>query len=239
MSNRFDRETIDQLTRVNRRSDFVYTAIRDAIVYGRIKRGEWLREAVLSEELGVSRTSVRDALIRLIVEGLAVEVPYKGVRAASVSREEIKEVYTIRAMLESWAVEMAAGAITSQDLARMRELLPKSVAYADLKDFARTRESNREFHWTAIRATKMRHLIRLLEQIWEFMPTYVYYHELSEAERTELADAELRQHTQILEALEAGDGKLAGELTRQHILDTGTVKHMYSRPDVEPDRSDD
>lgn len=226
MSDIFDKQTIQQVTGLNRRSDFVYSAIRKAIVYRRIKRGEWLREATLSEELGVSRTMVRDALIRLTSEGLAAEIPYKGVKAASVSPEEIEEVYSIRAMLESWAIEIVASAITLKELAKMRELLPDSVAHADLVDFEKTRAANREFHWIAIRSTKKRHLIRLLDQIWEFMPTYMFFSELPEAERVELADAETQLHTQILEALEDGNGNLAGELTRQHVLDTGTVKHM-------------
>jgi DNA-binding GntR family transcriptional regulator len=223
----FDRETVQRVTGLNRKSDFVYEAIRKAIVSRRIKRGEWLREGMLSEELGVSRTMIRDALIRLTAEGLSVEVPYKGVKAASVSPVEIEEVYQIRARLESWAFEIAATIITPEELARMRELIPDSVAHAQLRDFEKTRAANREFHWIAIRTTKKRHLLRLLEQIWEFMPTYVFFTELSEEERIELAESEMRFHTQILEALEAGDGKLAGELTRQHILDTGTVKHAY------------
>ncbi len=227
MTEIFDQETIQQVTGLNRKSDFVYAAIRKAIVYRRIKRGSWLREGALSEELGVSRTMIRDALIRLTAEGLAVEAPYKGVKAASVSSAEIEEVYTIRAKLESWAFEIAAQTISPENLARMRELLPDSVAHAELEDFRKTRETNREFHWIAIRATEKRHLIRLLEQIWEFMPTYILFDELSYEERVELADNEMEMHSEILAALEAGDGKLAGEITRRHILDTGTVKLAY------------
>lgn len=236
MSDYFDQETIHQLNEISRKSDFVYSAIRKAIVYRRIKRGEWLREGTLAEELGVSRTMVRDALTRLTAEGLAVEEPYKGVRAASVSPAEIEEVYMIRARLESWAFEVAASQLTPEELARMRELLPHSVAYANLREFETTREANRQFHWIPIRATKKRHLIRLLEQLWEIMPTYIYYVELSEAERVQLAETELRQHTDILQALTDGNGKLAGELIQQHILDTGTVQHLYSH--MESDAGD-
>lgn len=231
----FDQETITQLTEISRKSDFVYDAIRKAIVYRRIKRGEWLREGTLAEELGVSRTMVRDALTRLTAEGLAVEVPYKGVRAASVSPAEIEEVYMIRAKLESWAFELAAGNLSADELAKMRELLPHTVAHADLTEFETTREANRQFHWIPIRATRKRHLIRLLEQLWEFMPTYIYYVELSETERVELAENEMRQHTDILQALADGDGKRAGELIQQHILDKGTVQHLYAHMESDAD----
>lgn len=233
MSELFDQETINQLTELSRKSDFVYDAIRKAIVYRRIKRGEWLRESSLAEELGVSRTMVRDALIRLTAEGLAVEVPYKGVKAASVSPAEIEEVYMIRAKLESWAFELAAELISPDELARMHRILPDTVAHPELKEFEKTRQANREFHWIAIRATKRRHLIRLLEQIWEFMPTYVYYHLLASEERVKLAVSEMRAHSQILEALENGEGKRASDLIQQHILDEGTVKHMYMHLEIE------
>ncbi len=223
----FDRETIQQVMGLSRKSDFVYDAIRKAIVYQRIQRGSWLREGALSEQLGVSRTMVRDALIRLTAEGLAEEVPYKGVKAASVSPAEIEEVYTIRALLESLAFEIAAQCISEAELKQMKEILPDTIPHADLADFEEPRQKNREFHWIAIRATKMRHLIRLLEQIWEFIPTYVYFAELTYEERNDLAENEVKMHQQILEALKGGDGVLAGELTRRHILETGTVKHAY------------
>lgn len=227
MTDIFDQETIRQVTGLSRKSDFVYDAIRKAIVYQRIQRGNWLREGALSEQLGVSRTMVRDALIRLTAEGLAEEVPYKGVKAASVSPEEIEEVYTIRAILESMAFEIAAQCISEEELDLMESILPETIPYADLDDFKEPRAKNREFHWIAIQATKKRHLIRLLEQIWEFIPTYIFFGELAEEERKLLAENEVTMHRQILDALRAGNGQRAGELTKRHILETGTVKHAY------------
>lgn len=227
MSEIFDKETIQQVTALSRKSDFVYDAIRKAIVYQRIQRGSWLREGALSEQLGVSRTMVRDALIRLTAEGLAEEVPYKGVKAASVSPAEIEEVFTIRAVLESLAFEYAAKCISEEELKQMEDILPETIPYADLEDFEKPRAKNREFHWVAIRATKKRHLIRMLEQIWEFIPTYIYFGKLAEEERRLLAENELMMHRQILDALREGNCPLAGEITKRHILETGTVKHAY------------
>ncbi|HBY99108.1 MAG TPA: hypothetical protein DEP84_35050 [Chloroflexi bacterium] len=220
MNNRFDDATLKQILGPTRRSDVVYEAIRAAIVHRRIKRGEWLREGALAEELSVSRTMVRDALTRLVAEGLAVEVPYKGVQAASVTVTELEEVYTMRAKLESWAFELAAERLADDDLAAMRALLPSTVLDPTLRTFEKTREANRKFHWIAIEATGKRHLIRFLEQLWDMVPSDLVYPELTEEQRREIAETELQAHTQILEALEQRDGRRAGELIVPHVLNT-------------------
>lgn len=227
MKNRFDEATIRQISGPTRRSDVVYEAIRKAIVYRRIRRGEWLREGALANELGVSRTMVRDALTRLVAEGLALEVPYKGVQAASVTVAEVEEVFTIRARLESWAFELAAKSITEGDLSRMRALVQAASLDPGLEDFEETRQANKDFHMIAIHATGKRHLIRLLEQIWDLMPTDLLYPELPAEERRRVAEKELKAHQELVEALENGDGKRASSLLLDHVL-SGTLDYIMS-----------
>ncbi|MDA1330459.1 MAG: GntR family transcriptional regulator [Chloroflexi bacterium] len=218
MAERFDRDTVLQISEPTRRSDVVYGAIRNAIIHRRIKSGEWLREAALANELGVSRTMVRDALTRLTAEGLAEEVPYKGVRATSITLDEMGEVYRIRTMLEAWAFELAAQRITEEDLASMRALLPNAVLDPSLVTFERTREANREFHWIAIQASGKRHLVRILEQIWDLIPPDLTYPDLTEEQRYEVAEREMRAHEAIVEALAARDGQRARDLITEHVL---------------------
>jgi DNA-binding GntR family transcriptional regulator len=229
MENRFDQATLKQISAPSRRSDIVYEAIRGAIIHRRIKKGEWLREIPIAEELGVSRTMVRDALTRLVTEGLAVEVPYKGVQAAGVTTAELEEVYTIRAKLESWAFELAIEHLTDQDIKKMRELLPKAMLDPSLKEFEKTRNANREFHWIAIRATERRHLIRMLEQIWDMLPSDLVYPELTQTEREQVAAVEMQAHTQILQAIEAKDRQRVSDLIVTHILNS----LRYSAPVLE------
>ena len=105
----------------SRRSDLAYQAIREAIAFGHIKPGEWLRQEALADELNVSQVTVREALSRLVAEGLAVHIPYKGVKAVLLPPAELRDVYELRALLEGFAVELAAERISPEEL---RKFLP-------------------------------------------------------------------------------------------------------------------
>lgn len=206
---------VDRLKEAPRLSDMAYEAIREAIASRRIKPGEWLREEALAQEMGVSRPTVRDALTRLVAEGLAVHEPYKGVRTLAIRTEDVVDVYEMHALLEGLAVELAASRLSDEELAQMRELLPNTVPGADLHSVERAREANREFHWIAIRASGRRHLMRHLEQLWELIVTYALLH--TGTERVESAKQDLAHHTALIEALEARDGKRARETITEHL----------------------
>lgn len=216
----FDEQTIVELRKSNRLSDRVYSCIRRAVVRRQVEPGQWLRQEDLADELDVSRTTVRAALTRLAAEGLVQQVPYKGFRTISISPEEVEEICTLRARLEAWAFELTATQISDDDLSAMRDLLSKAVLDPKLERHGETREANREFHWIAIRASGRPHLIRMLEQIWDLMPTDFAYTELAKSERERVAERERGMHADILACLETGDGKRAAELIEKHVLNT-------------------
>jgi DNA-binding GntR family transcriptional regulator len=222
----FSIEALQQIRETPRLSDMVYEALREAISTGKIEPGERLREEVLAKELGVSRFPVRDALNRLVADGLAVQEPYKGVRAVIVPTEQFVEVYRLRAMMEAYAMEEAAKKISAADLARMRELLPQTVpASQEAADLARARKANRDFHWTAILASGLPRVIRYLEQLWELMVPFGAIPELSPDQREADHQEDLREHEAILSALEARDPVRAHEAAT-----LGTWAHMPWAP---------
>ena len=94
-------------------------ALREAILDGRLKPGEWLRQEALAEEMGVSQITVRDALNQLVGEGMAVRVPYKGVRVVSLDVGDIENICVMRGLLEGLAAELAAENITPEELDQM------------------------------------------------------------------------------------------------------------------------
>ena len=136
-----------QCVRVPLLSKIAYNSIRDGISAGQVKPGEWLRQDDLAQKLGVSQATVREALKRLVSEGLAVHVPHKGVKAVTISVEDLRDIYDMRAVLESLANELAASQISQQGLALMRELLPDTVVSADSQSTDMARAANRQFHW--------------------------------------------------------------------------------------------
>jgi DNA-binding GntR family transcriptional regulator len=203
-------------------SDAVFEALRNAIRDGRLAPGEWLRQEGLANELGVSQITVREALNRLVGEGQCIRVPYKGVRVLAPLPQDWEDIYAIRGSLEGLAAELAATRISREELARMRELLPATVVTSDPESVDRAREANREFHEIAIQASGRRFLIQVLMQVWDwFDPLMLYARTLTTQEgariRERLGEADRRQHTRLLEALEARDGPRARQVVAEYV----------------------
>ena len=96
--------------------DVVFENLREAIVEGRLKPGQRLMEVQLAEQLGVSRTPVREAIRKLELEGLVVMLPRKGAYVANMSLKDLIDVLEIRASLEGLAASLAAERITDEDI---------------------------------------------------------------------------------------------------------------------------
>ena len=111
----------------------VFETLRDAIITQVLKPGERLMEIQLADEMGVSRTPVREAIRKLELEGLVVMVPRKGAYVAGVSMKDIHEVYEVRSALEMLAVTLAAERITEEELdALERQVLRLSLIHISL-----------------------------------------------------------------------------------------------------------
>jgi DNA-binding GntR family transcriptional regulator len=195
-----------------------YESIREAIITGRIKPGERIGQVELAKQLDVSERTVREALARLVAKGLAVHEPFKGVRVAVLPLDELREVYVMRALLEGRAMELAAGCITAKELQKMRELLPLTVASSASGSMENAQEKNREFHWIPIRVSGSRTLARVLEQLWEMMFAYELLYQ--NPDEVDISRDDFAQHKELLEALEARDGKHAAQINTEHIFTT-------------------
>lgn len=217
-----DREPIRITRQPESLADVTFEALREAIVSGQLQPGEWLRQEALAKELDVSQITVRDALNRLVGEGLAVRIPYKGVRVVALSKGDLEDIYAMRKLLEGLAAEVAAECITDGELTHMRELLPDTIVDADPDSVPRAREANREFHEIVIRASRRRFLIRVLRQVWDWIdPMMLYGRTLGTEEGTEIrlkwGESDRIHHTGLLEALEAGNGPKARQIVHAYV----------------------
>ncbi len=216
-------------------SDAVFEALRKGILDGNLAPGEWLRQESLAQELGVSQITVRDALNRLVGKGLAIRVPYKGVRVIALSADDLEDIWAMRGLLESLAAELAAERITPEELARMRELLSASIVNADQESVERGREANREFHEIVIQASGRRFLIRILRQIWDWIdPMMLYGRTLGIDQGAEIrmkwGERDRLQHTRLLEALEARDGPRARQVVAEYVEEAWNNLASLIRP---------
>jgi DNA-binding GntR family transcriptional regulator len=107
-------------------TDWVYEEVRQAIIELKLKPGEALREAAIAEQLGVSKTPVREALARLEQEGLVETTSFKGAVVSGYSPEDLQEIYELRELLEGAAARAAATSASDETLARLRALVAES-----------------------------------------------------------------------------------------------------------------
>ena len=200
-------------------SDTVFHKLRDAILDGTLEPGQWLRQEPLAQELGVSQMPVREALKRLVAEGLAVRIPYKGVQVVQFSPEDIVDMVTVRMVLESLAVRFATPLIAVEELERLKENLREAAGYTSQEQMEKRRQLNTEFHLTICRASGRRYLVRQVETLWGWFPSVMLYEGMRRQEELSPVrlERESQEHWALVRALERRDAGQAEEETRRHI----------------------
>jgi len=195
--------------------DQVYEAIRERITSGSLPRGARVHQEDLAEELGVSRTPVREALRRLAAEGLVEMRTNRGARVADIDQGGMRGAYDARLVVEPGAARLAATRRLAEPLARMRAAV--AAQRRSLRSVERSFEANREFHLALVAASGNDYLLQLVERLWVArIGATIYERQVETQERMVL---DVREHEQILEAIEAGDGRRAESLTRRHLAD--------------------
>jgi len=192
--------------------EMVFESLREAIIQGRLKPGERLMEIQLAEEMGVSRTPVREAIRKLELEGFVVMVPRKGAYVADISVKDIADVFEVRAALEGLAAGLAAERITTEELEELDRALTKTyeVSKHDLNAIV---ETDTNFHALIYRASRNERLVQIIsnlaDQIQRFRAT-----SLAQPGRTKLA---IEEHAKIVDAISDRNVELAQTLAREHI----------------------
>jgi DNA-binding GntR family transcriptional regulator len=122
--------------------ELVFESLREAIISRQLEPGERMMEIQLAEEMGVSRTPVREAIRKLELEGLVLMVPRKGAYVAGLSLKDVADVFEIRRALEGLASELAADRITDEELENLERYLVKIADEIDRGDLAKVIETD-------------------------------------------------------------------------------------------------
>jgi DNA-binding GntR family transcriptional regulator len=191
----------------------VFSQIQNDILNGVYEPGESLIETRLSEEMGVSRTPVREALRQLELEGLVQSVPNKGVTVKGVSAKDIEDIYTIRMYIEGLAARWAAEKITPGEMEELKEAVDLEEFYTRRNDFGHLMKLDTRFHDIIFKASKSKPLMHTLS---------TFHHYVQKARRVSLSNPEramevLTEHRAIMQAIIDKDADTAERLTIEHV----------------------
>jgi len=193
--------------------ELVFESLREAIIIGKLSPGERMMEIQLADEMGVSRTPVREAIRKLELEGLLVMIPRKGAYVAGLSLKDIADVFEIRRALEGLAAELAAERASDEELEELERYLVKIANDIDDGDLNKVVETDTDFHsllYKSSRNVRLSQIINnLREQIQRFRMTSLAY-------PGRMKNA-LEEHRKIVEAISTRDGELARKIAQEHI----------------------
>lgn len=212
-----DRVTIAPLADTSTFADRAYRALRDVIVSLDVyqQQGEVrLDERRLAQDLGISRTPVREAMAQLEREGFVRSIPRRGVYVVRKSKREVIEMITAWAALESMAARLITTNAADNEIASLRAMFTtfeNGQLHAQLDEYS---EVNIRFHQAIIKMSDNNALINLAENLFTHM-RMIRRKAIGEDDR---ADVSIRDHMNIIEALERRETERAGALVRDHAL---------------------
>lgn len=187
--------------------DDVYRRLRDAIVDGTFLPGEQLKDADLAEWLGVSRTPVREALLRLGASGLVVAVPGRSTTVSAIDPKAVEDARDVVAAMHVLVARDMAGNLSDADVARMRDANDRFARAVSAGDTAAALDADDELHAIPVLALGNRAIESVLDQ---FGPV------VRRAERDRFAadgQAAVERHERLIQLLAGGDAERAAELT--------------------------
>jgi len=194
--------------------DQTYDIIKNMIIMREIEPGKKINEEHLAKEIQVSRTPIREALCRLENEGIVKIIPRRGAFVADLTEINVSEILLIREVLEGLAARLATENMDEKTLEKLKKALEKVSAVpekdSDLIDYTR---SEVDFHALLLSASNN----QMLKNMMEVVNAHLQIIRLRTVVIPERAQKTVKEHRQILKALEDGDASAAEELMRQHV----------------------
>lgn len=202
----------------------VFEKLREDILSGVYKEKEELREVSVGEELGVSRTPVREALRKLELEGLVRIIPNKGAYVTGITQEDVRDIYKIRSILEGLCARWATEHITEEQLTELEEILLLSEFHLKKKDACAEQVSvlDGRFHKVLYEASNS----RIMEHVLSDFHKYVKMARRMSVGSKNRAEKSIQEHKEILEAIKQKDADMAEQLANRHIMNVMANLHI-------------
>jgi len=191
----------------------VYNSLKRNITLGELKPGERLLEWELADRFRVSRTPIREAMRQLQSEGLVKVEPLKGATVTKLSVEEVKEIFWIRNVLESYSTELAVKNFGSREKEKLKEFRRLFNKYARSGDYLDWLETNVQFHLFIAKNSGNSNLHVLLREL----RNRVHRYQFIAATSPDIIIRYTKEHEKIIEAALEGNPKLARKNMEKHL----------------------
>lgn len=191
----------------------VFHRLREDILNGVYKENEELKEVAIGEELGVSRTPVREAFRQLELEGLIQIVPNKGAYVTGITAKDVKDIYMIRSLLEGMCARLVTEHITDAQLEELEENVYLAQFHASKGHMEQMTELDNTFHHILYKACDSKMLENLLQDFHQYV-IRIRKKTLSTQER---GIASNEEHRLIMEAIKAGHADEAERYATEHV----------------------
>jgi DNA-binding GntR family transcriptional regulator len=191
--------------------DMIVETLREAVLTGEFGSGERLLQDELAERFNTSSTPIREALRQLQAEGILEHSPYRGVQVAEVKMEDVREIYMVRAVMESFVTRLAVPYLNSARIAQLRELQAQMRAIVGSGQIKGLRKVNYEFHSLIYEAAALPYSLKIIKNLWAQSPWDALYVLPGRAEKS------LDEHDRIIEAIAEQNPTAAGLRVQEHI----------------------
>ncbi|MCI2062508.1 MAG: GntR family transcriptional regulator [Eubacteriaceae bacterium] len=203
------------MVKIKSLSDQVYDYIINQIKTGKLAYGAKVNENKLIEELNISRTPIREALIQLASDNVLDNISRKGFFVKSYSDEEVDEIYSVVGILDSNAIKLAIPHLKSAHLKMMRFEVEKMAIAIKEKNYEMYTLSQEEFHSIYLEQCHNSYLIALVKDIWKKSLRTTYY-SLDQEELFKTLTSVNEEHLVIIDLIEKKDIEGAGDFVYKH-----------------------
>ena len=194
--------------------DKAYNAIKSAILSLKLKPGDPLVESDLAQQLGISKTPVRDALLELEREGFVTKILFKGTYVSEVTLKDVGEVFQVRAVLEGLAARLVAPLLSAEELEEAEKIITAAEAALAEGDIALCSEHGKRFHRLIISKADNQRLQTIILNLDDHLQRFRL---LSDQINGRL-NKSLKEHRKILQALRGREPIVAEEAVRGHLF---------------------
>jgi DNA-binding GntR family transcriptional regulator len=194
--------------------DKAYNAIKSAILSLKLKPGDPLVESELAQQLGISKTPVRDALLELEREGFVTKILFKGTYVTEVTLKDVREIFQLRAVLEGLAARLAAPLFSAEELEKTEKTLSAAEAALTVGNLALCSERGKRLHDAIINKADNQRLTLIIRNLDDHIQRF----RLLSDQISGRLDRSIKEHHRVLEALRQRDPAAAEQAMRDHLF---------------------